>query len=86
MRVVFMGSPEFAVPSLRALVAAGQEVVLVVTQPDRPKGRDLKLSVPPVKELALQSNLPVFQPERAPAHDGSGSVALNTPPTAGGLG
>lgn len=63
MRIVFMGTPSFAVPSLRALLEHGEDVVGVYTQPDRPKGRGYKLAPPPVKELALQSGIPVFQPE-----------------------
>lgn len=63
MRIVFMGTPSFAVPSLQKLIDRGEEVVGVYTQPDRPKGRGYKLAPPPVKELALQHALPVFQPE-----------------------
>ncbi len=59
-----MGTPVFAVPALRALVEAGHEIPLVVTQPDRPRGRSKKPVPPPVKELAESLNLPVFQPER----------------------
>jgi methionyl-tRNA formyltransferase len=62
--MVFMGTPEFAVPSLKALITAGAPILLVVTQPDRPKGRGRKLAAAPVKELALAHGLPVFQPER----------------------
>jgi methionyl-tRNA formyltransferase len=66
MRIIFMGTPELASVSLKALIAwPALEVVGVVTQPDRPRGRDLKLSFSPVKEAALRANLPVFQPERA---------------------
>jgi len=64
MRIVFMGTPEFAVPSLEALIGAGHEIVLVVTQPDRPKGRKKTLTPPPVKDAALLRGLPVEQPER----------------------
>ena len=64
MRVVFMGTPEFAVPSLSALAGAGHEVVLVITQPDRPKGRGKKMTPPPVKVRAEELGIPVFQPER----------------------
>jgi methionyl-tRNA formyltransferase len=63
MKVIFAGTPEFAVPALAALIAAGHEIVLVLTQPDRPAGRGMKLKASPVKELALQHKLPVFQPE-----------------------
>jgi methionyl-tRNA formyltransferase len=62
-RAVFMGSPEFAVPSLRALAAAGHDVALVVTQPDRPAGRGAKDTPPPVKVAALELGLDVFQPD-----------------------
>ncbi len=66
MRIVFMGTPELARTSLRALLGKpGFEVVGVVTQPDRPKGRALKLHPSPVKELALSAQIPVLQPERA---------------------
>lgn len=63
LSIVFMGTPEFAVPSLEALVQSGDRVDLVVTQADRPKGRGLKLAAPPVKEKALELGLPVVQPE-----------------------
>lgn len=62
MRVVFMGTPAFAVPSLKALLAAGHEVAGVFTQPDRPAGRGKKLTASPVKQLALVHGIPVFQP------------------------
>lgn len=64
MRIVFMGTPDFAVPSLKALVEAGHEVCGVFTQPDKPKNRGMKLQQPPVKEYALSVNLPVFQPAK----------------------
>ena len=64
MRIVFMGTPEFSVPSLQALLKAGEEVVGVFTQPDRPKGRGGKVQMSPVKQLALEYNIPVFQPQR----------------------
>ncbi len=64
MRIVFMGTPDFAVPSLKALVEAKHQVVGVVSQPDRPKGRKRILTPPPVKELALQYGIEVIQPER----------------------
>jgi methionyl-tRNA formyltransferase len=63
MRVIFFGTPDFAVPSLRALLEAGEGVVAVVTQPDRVKGRGHRLSAPPVKEIALSEQIPVLQPE-----------------------
>lgn len=63
MRVVFMGTPEFAVPTLRALVNDGQEIVGVFTQPDRPAGRGKNLKPSPVKVVAEELGLPFFQPE-----------------------
>jgi methionyl-tRNA formyltransferase len=63
MRIVFMGTPEFAVPSLAALAESGADLAAVVTQPDRPAGRDLRLTPPPVKAWALARGLPVLQPE-----------------------
>jgi len=64
LNLVFCGTPRFAVPALEALVVAGFQVQLVVTQPDRPKGRGLELVAPPVKERALQFGLPIVQPEQ----------------------
>ena len=64
MRIVFMGTPEFAVPPLLALLESGREVVGVFTQPDRPRGRGNKLTPGPVKQAALAAGIPVFQPER----------------------
>jgi methionyl-tRNA formyltransferase len=64
MRVVFLGTPEFAVPSLDALVASGHSVLAAFTQPDRPKGRGQQLAESPVKQAALRLGIPVFQPER----------------------
>lgn len=63
MKLIFAGTPDFAVPTLAALIAAGHDIVLVLTQPDRPAGRGMKLKASPVKELALQHGLEVFQPE-----------------------
>lgn len=63
-RVVFFGSPEFAVPSLRALAEAGYRVIAAVTQPDRPAGRGAKARVPAVKAAALELGIPVLQPDR----------------------
>ena len=63
MKIIFAGTPDFAVPTLASLIAAGHEIVMVLTQPDRPAGRGMKLKASPVKELALQHNLPIYQPE-----------------------
>ncbi|GMK42766.1 methionyl-tRNA formyltransferase [Paenibacillus sp. CCS19] len=64
MKIVFMGTPSFAVPSLERVLEGGHEVVAVFTQPDRPKGRKRELTPPPVKEAALSHGIPVYQPER----------------------
>ena len=63
MKIIFAGTPEFAVPALAALIQAGHDVVMVLTQPDRPAGRGMQLKASPVKQLALQHNLAVFQPQ-----------------------
>jgi len=65
MRVVFMGTPDFSVPTLEKIIEAGHEVIGVVTQPDKAKGRGKKVLFPPVKEKALEHNLTVYQPKRA---------------------
>lgn len=64
IRLVFMGTPQFAVPSLEALHREGYNLIGVVTQPDRPRGRGQKVSCSPVKEAALGLGLPIFQPEK----------------------
>jgi methionyl-tRNA formyltransferase len=64
-RIVFFGTPAFAIPVLENLLRGPEEVVAVVTQPDREKGRGRKVLAPPVKEVALQQGLPLFQPEKA---------------------
>lgn len=63
LRIIFTGTPDFAAPALAALIEAGHKIVLVLTQPDRPSGRGMKLKASPVKELALQHGIEVFQPE-----------------------
>ena len=62
MRILFMGTPDFALFSLKTLVEAGEDVIGVVTQPDKPRGRGYTLAPPPVKVYALEQNLPVYQP------------------------
>lgn len=62
MRILFMGTPDFALPSLRALYEAGEEIIGVVTQPDKPKGRGYTLTPSPIKVYALEKELPVYQP------------------------
>lgn len=64
MKVIFMGTPDFAVPTLEKLIESGHEVVAVVTQPDRPKNRGMQLQESPVKEVAKKHNLLVLQPEK----------------------
>ena len=76
MRIVFMGTPDFAVPSLEALLAAGHEVCGVFTQPDKPKNRGMKLLPPPVKVTAQSHDIPVFQPTQL--RDGSALEKLKT--------
>lgn len=68
-RIVFMGTPEFAVPALKRLLADGYFIVGVVTQPDRPKGRHMDLAPPPVKQVALEHQLKVLQPDRVRASE-----------------
>ncbi len=65
MRIAFFGTPAFAVPSLEHLVAAGEQIVTAVTQPDRPRGRGQHLQPSPLKTAALAHGIPVLQPERA---------------------
>ena len=67
MRVLYMGTPDFAVPTLQAMIEAGHEVVAVITQPDRPRGRGKKNTAPPVKVAAQAMNIPVLQPENVKA-------------------
>ena len=64
MRVVFMGTPDFAAASLQKLIEENYDIAGVFTQPDKPKGRGMEMSFSPVKELALKHDLPVFQPEK----------------------
>ena len=62
MRIVFMGTPEFAVPCLQKLIDCGHEVSGVFTQPDKPQGRKMIMTPPPVKQLAVEHGIPVYQP------------------------
>lgn len=64
MKIIFMGTPDFSVGTLEALVEAGHEVVLAVTQPDKPKGRGKEMQFTPVKECAMKYQIPVYQPKR----------------------
>ena len=64
MRVVFMGTPDFSVGTLKELAKAGHEIVGVISQPDKPKGRGKNLQPTPVKEAAMELGLPVYQPKK----------------------
>jgi methionyl-tRNA formyltransferase len=79
MRLIFMGTPEFAVPSLRALVHAGHEVLAVYTQPDRPAGRGQKLQQSPVKQAALELGLTVQQPRRVREEETVATLFVSAP-------
>lgn len=79
MRIVFMGTPDFAVPSLQALIDAGHDVCAVYTQPDKPQGRKQILTAPPVKTLALAHNIPVFQPNTLKNEDEQARLRALTP-------
>ncbi|MCR4830496.1 MAG: methionyl-tRNA formyltransferase [Pseudobutyrivibrio sp.] len=69
MKVVFMGTPDFAVETLKAIYEAGHEVILAVSQPDKPKGRSGKLQPTPVKEYAIEHDIPVYQPVKIRAEE-----------------
>lgn len=75
MRIIFAGTPEFAVPALAALIEAGHQIVMVLTQPDRPAGRGMKLKPSPVKVLAEQHGLTVYQPESLKPADVQAEIA-----------
>lgn len=79
MNIVFMGTPAFAVPSLRMLLENGYNVVAVVTQPDRPQGRKRVLTPTPVKEVALEYGLPVLQPQRMRSPEAVAELATYQP-------
>ena len=79
MKIVFAGTPEFAVASLRALLASAHQVVAVYTQPDRPAGRGRKLRASPVKELALQHHIPVEQPLSLKTPESQATLAAYAP-------
>ena len=76
MRIIFMGTPDFAVPCLKALIDSDNEVVGVFTQPDKPKGRGYELAPPPVKVCAVENNLKVFQPNTM--RDGTALEIINS--------
>lgn len=79
MRIVFMGTPDFAVPSLQRLVEDGHEIALAVTQPDRPRGRGRKPKPSPVKEMARALELPLIQPERIGEPEAVKEIAATRP-------
>lgn len=79
MRVVFMGTPDFAVGTLEAIIAAGHEVVGVVTQPDKSKGRSKALVPTPVKEVALAHGIDVFQPKRVRNEESIATIKAMNP-------
>jgi methionyl-tRNA formyltransferase len=79
MRIVFAGTPEFAVPSLRAVLASGHTLAGVYTQPDRPAGRGRSLAASPVKQVALEAGVPVFQPERLKGAETHAALAALAP-------
>ncbi|MCX7892000.1 MAG: methionyl-tRNA formyltransferase [Burkholderiales bacterium] len=79
MRIVFAGTPEFAVPALDALVTAGEDIALVLTRPDRPAGRGLAVSESPVKRAALAHGLPVFQPHSLKDAEAQARIAATRP-------
>ena len=64
MKIVYMGTPDFAVEALEALVSSKHEVIAVFTQPDKPKGRGKAMQFTPVKEVAVRENIPVYQPQK----------------------
>ncbi len=79
MRVIFMGTPEFAVPALQRLADDGHEVALVVTQEDKPRGRGQRMALPPVKEKALSLDIPVYQPDSLKGDEAYNYLAAVSP-------
>lgn len=79
MRIIFLGTSQFAVPALTAILEAGYEIRAVITQPDQPKGRGLKISAPPVKNEALKRRLPIYQPEDVNSRDFAEELAKLSP-------
>ncbi|HTG75093.1 MAG TPA: formyltransferase family protein, partial [Terriglobia bacterium] len=75
MRLLFMGTPAFAVPTLKALLSSHHTVAAVFTQPDKPSGRGENLSAPPVKQLALEQGVSVYQPDKLKAAEWQGVFA-----------
>lgn len=79
MRIVFMGTPNFSVPCLQALLDAGHEICGVYTQPDKPKGRGYTLAPPPVKVLAQTAGIPIFQPKTLRTQEAVGQLQQLAP-------
>jgi methionyl-tRNA formyltransferase len=79
LRIIFMGTPDFACPTLQRLIDRGEEIIAVVTQPDRPKGRGQKLVPPPVKVLAEKHGIPVLQPHRVRAPEAIAQIRELSP-------
>ena len=79
MRIVFMGTPYFAVPSLEKLIEAGHEIAAVVTQPDRKCGRGQKPKQPPVKQTAIENNIPMLQFDRIKSEEGVKAIKEKQP-------
>jgi methionyl-tRNA formyltransferase len=79
MRIIFMGTPEFAIPSLKTLLEHGYDVISVVTAPDKPRGRGQIIAPSPIKEFALQKDLPVLQPEQLKASEFASALASLQP-------
>jgi methionyl-tRNA formyltransferase len=79
MRLIFLGTPDFAVPTLEGLLQAGHQVLLVVTQPDRPSGRGQELAASPIKQAALRWSLPLYQPERIKPPEVTAYLASSKP-------
>lgn len=75
MKLIFAGTPEFAAQALRQLIAAGHEIALVLTQPDRPSGRGMKLTPSPVKVVAQEHDIPVWQPEKLRTEEQQAPIA-----------
>src|SRR5690349_1448177 len=79
MQIVYLGTPEFAVPTLKSILQAGHRVPLVITQPDRPRGRGQNVGASPVKQCAIESGIEVFQPDRIRKSDASARISALAP-------
>jgi len=79
MKIVFMGTPEFAIPSIQKIYNSSHSLLSVVTQPDRPKGRGQKQIASPIKNFAVENNIPVLQPEKVNTEEFISSLLKNRP-------